>query len=112
MAQPVMPIDDVACSAMTIDIGLLVEEGDMFLILFGLFVSVLGVIIIIECPVALRPDPKSTTVWRYIIDISDYTEVERVSISVASHRSLWNVPFGKKAINATNSFWDDEASFT
>ena len=31
MAQPVKPIDDVACSAMPIDIGLLVEEGDMFL---------------------------------------------------------------------------------
>jgi hypothetical protein len=76
MAQPVMPKDDVARSTMTIDIRLPVEEGNMFLILLGLFVSMLGVIIIIEHPMALGPDPKSTAVWSYIIDISDHTEVE------------------------------------
>ena len=54
--------DDTACSTMTIDIRLLVEEGSMVLILLGPFVSMLGVIIIIERPMAIGPDPKSTAV--------------------------------------------------
>ena len=104
--------DDTARSTMTIDIRLPVEEGSMVLILLGPFVSMLGVIIIIERPMALGPDPKSTAVWRYIIDISDHTEVEWVGISMAGHRFLWDIAFGKKAINATNSFRDDEITFT
>ena len=83
-----MPKDDIACSTMTVDMRLLIEEGNMFLILFGLFVSVLGVIIIIERPVALGPDRNPTAVWKYIINISDDTKMERASISVAGHRSL------------------------
>jgi hypothetical protein len=101
-----MPENNVPCLTMAFDIGQLVELLDALVVLIGVIVSVLRLVSIIESPVAFRPDDKSAAIGWHIIDVTDYPEMERVRISMASVGFKRNISFRKCAINTPYPVWD------
>ena len=83
-----MPEDNIPRSTMTLNIGLLVDEFPILVILIGRFGPVLRAKIVIKSTVAFRPDRKSAPSGRDVIDISDNAEVKGMSINMARGRSV------------------------